>query len=108
TQLKSNSLSVLHPLLSFTDIPIDNLPIHPTTQSTHSNQLYQLWQNICKSLYGKRRHTNLAARVAPEEKDLCYRSRDQGKGGYKASKAWLTDLSGLTELVVWNSEKKDP
>ena len=50
--------------------------------------------------------TNLAARVIPEEKDLCYRIRYQGKGVHQAHKARLTNPSGLTGLVVWERSVK--
>ena len=45
--------------------------------------------------------TNLAAGVVPEEKDLCYGIRYQGKGVRQAHKAGPTNPSGLTGLVVW-------
>ena len=50
--------------------------------------------------------TNLAAGVAPKEKDLCYRIRYQGKGVHQAHKAGLTNPSGLTGLVVWKGSVK--
>ena len=50
--------------------------------------------------------TNLAAGVVPEEKDLCYGIRYQGKGVHQAHKAGLTNPSGLTGLVVWERSVK--
>ena len=45
--------------------------------------------------------TTLAAGVVPEEKDLCYGIRYQGKGVRQAHKAGPTNPSRLTGLVVW-------
>ena len=50
--------------------------------------------------------TNLAAGVVPEEKDLCYGIRYQGKGVCQAHKAEPTNPSGLTGLVVWEGSVK--
>ena len=50
--------------------------------------------------------TNLAAGVVPEEKDLCYGIRYQGKGVHQAHKAGPTNPSGLTGLVVWEGSVK--
>ena len=50
---------------------------------------------------GQEGFTNLAAGVAPEEKVLCYRIRNQRKGTIRHLKPRDTNLSGLTGLEVW-------
>ena len=50
---------------------------------------------------GQEGFTNLAAGVAPEEKVLCYRIRNQRKGTIRHLKPRYINLSGLTGLEVW-------
>src|SRR5260363_89440 len=68
--------------------------------ANHNWNIENLSQRTGRQRFSRRGSTNLAAGVAPEEKDMCFSSMYQGEGVHSTLKARPTDPSRLTGLEV--------